>query len=141
MVDNTKYKDTTTSAMIPLVHQTRETNEEWSLLILDSTTGIQVQVPLHTTRLKLLPLGPEHRDFAIKLDLNPTKHIGHGTPLDLNRVNEVHKYLDPATAHVSGLGCWVDFVVDDFVGWRMLAPSPVKDNLEKFGTERADFGY
>ncbi|KAI5461916.1 acyl-CoA N-acyltransferase [Mariannaea sp. PMI_226] len=98
---------------------------------------------LHTTRLDLVPLGPEHKDFLYELDSNPEvmRYIGYGKPLSKNDSAIVLKHLMDTATHGSGLGCWAGFMGGDFAGWWVLAPSQTNDEPPKFTTERAVFGF
>ncbi|KAF7595193.1 hypothetical protein BBP40_006937 [Aspergillus hancockii] len=105
--------------------------------------SIKTQTTLRTPRLELTPLGPEHRDLTIKLDLDPDvmKYIGYGKPLELKQALEVHNWLLQSATFLPGFGCWAGFVGGDFVGWWILAPSSCPDRPEQYSTERAEFGY
>ena len=101
------------------------------------------QAILHTARLELRPLGPEHRDFIFQLDSNPEvmKHIGYGKPLDANDSAIVLKLLMETAAGDSGLGCWAGFHDDEFVGWWILAPAQSHDTPPQVIEGKAEIGF
>jgi RimJ/RimL family protein N-acetyltransferase len=80
---------------------------------------------LKTGRLSLNPLGPEHKDALYKLDTNPDvmRYIFTGNPLTAEESTQVFDHLLKFTNSNDGLGCWVGYSGDQFVGWWLLAPS------------------
>ena len=104
------------------------------------------QVTLRTERLELRPLGPEHIDLTKQLDFDPDvmKYVLFGRPLTPEEAMEVHKWLLNAATPVPGLGCWVGFDGDQFVGWWVLAPSqsnPGQDEPPQYNKRRAECGW
>ncbi|KAK5269606.1 hypothetical protein LTR99_007040 [Exophiala xenobiotica] len=105
-------------------------------------TMTQTQTTLRTTRLELRPLGPEHLDLTKQLDFDPDvmKYVLFGRPLTAEEATEVHKWLLNAAKPVPGLGCWVGFDGDEFVGWWVLAPSqnnPGQEEPPRYNKGRA----
>lgn len=69
---------------------------------------------LTAERLRLEPLGIAHAAHVVALDADPEvmRHItGHALTAD-----ESHRELPTLTRDLAGLGCWVGFLADDFVG-------------------------
>ncbi|KAJ5128513.1 hypothetical protein N7448_002234 [Penicillium atrosanguineum] len=101
------------------------------------------QEVLRTSRLELVPLGPEHLDLTIQLDMDPKvmKHVAFGVPFTRDQALQVHQWLLEQGTHVPGFGTWVGFAGGEFVGWWILAPSPLAKSPETFSTEKADFGF
>ncbi|KAJ9503084.1 hypothetical protein H2202_001238 [Exophiala xenobiotica] len=109
-------------------------------------TMTQTQTTLRTTRLELRPLGPEHLDLTKQLDFDPDvmKYVLFGRPLTAEEATEVHKWLLNAAKPVPGLGCWVGFDGDEFVGWWVLAPSqsnPGQEEPPRYNKGRAECGW
>ncbi|KIW12503.1 hypothetical protein PV08_09780 [Exophiala spinifera] len=106
----------------------------------------QLQPVLRTERLVLRPLGPEHFEYTRQLDFDPDvmRYVLTGKPLTPEQAVEVHQWLMDAAKPVPGLGCWVGFIDEDFVGWWVLAPSQTnlgEDGPAKYNPERAEFGW
>ncbi|EAW15365.1 GNAT family N-acetyltransferase [Aspergillus clavatus NRRL 1] len=102
-----------------------------------------VQVTLSTARLKLVPLGPEHRDFTMKLDMDPDvmKHVAFGRPFTTEEAIQVHDWLLNSAKCVPGLGTWVGIANGEFVGWWILAAIPSKDDPKHFIANRTEYGF
>lgn len=69
---------------------------------------------LTAERLRLEPLGIAHAAHVVALDADPEvmRHItGHALTADESR-----RELPTLTRDLAGLGCWVGFLADDFVG-------------------------
>ncbi|KAL6240382.1 hypothetical protein RBB50_012719 [Rhinocladiella similis] len=101
---------------------------------------------LRTERLELRPLGPEHFELTRQLDFDPDvmRYVLTGKPLTPEQAVEVHQWLIDAAKPILGLGCWVGFIGEDFVGWWVLAPSQTnmgEDGPAKYNPERAEFGW
>ncbi|KAF5019379.1 hypothetical protein F66182_8609 [Fusarium sp. NRRL 66182] len=100
------------------------------------------QATLRTERLELRPLGLEHGDYIYQLDSDPEvmKYIGYGKPLSADDSAIVHKLLLETASSGAGLGTWVAFAGDDFIGWWVLAPSQSSDTPPVVNTKRVEFG-
>ncbi|GFF83446.1 uncharacterized N-acetyltransferase YnaD [Aspergillus lentulus] len=72
---------------------------------------INVQPTLHTARLELVPLGHEHREFTMKLDMDPEvmKMVAFGRPFTEDEAIQVHTWLMGCATSVPGFGTWVGF--------------------------------
>ncbi|PKX91431.1 GNAT family N-acetyltransferase [Aspergillus novofumigatus IBT 16806] len=104
---------------------------------------INAQPTLHTARLELVPLGPEHREFTMKLDMDPEvmKMVAFGRPFTEDEAIQVHTWLMGCATSVPGFGTWAGFAKGEFVGWWILAPVPTKENPERFMTDRTEYGF
>lgn len=102
-----------------------------------------VQPTLRTARLKLVPLGPEHREHTMKLDMDPKvmKHVAFGRPFTEDEARQVHTWLMGCANSVPGFGTWAGYNGGKFIGWWILGPIPRKDNLEQFLTDRTEYGF
>lgn len=114
---------------------------------------------LRTERLELRPLGPEHFELTRQLDFDPDvmRYVLTGKPLTPEQAVEVHQWLMDSAKPILGLGCWVGFIGQDFVGWWVLAPSASRQQTnakkeegdeeepsptdEKYNPDRAEFGW
>jgi RimJ/RimL family protein N-acetyltransferase len=103
----------------------------------------KVQPTLRTNRLELVPLGPEHREHTMKLDMDPKvmKHVAFGRPFTEDEAIQVHTWLMNCANLVPGFGTWAGYAQGEFVGWWILGPVPKKDNPEKFLTDRIEYGF
>jgi RimJ/RimL family protein N-acetyltransferase len=99
-----------------------------------------VQPTLETQRLRLVPLADEHLDLEIELDSDPEvmRYIA-GRPFSPDEVERAHRRRLAAAEEVPGLGYWVGFAEDDFVGWWILQPPNGPDQPHVAG--EADLGY
>jgi RimJ/RimL family protein N-acetyltransferase len=90
-----------------------------------------------------VPLGHEHLDLTIQLDMDPKvmKHVAFGVPFTKEQALQVHQWLLDQGTHVPGFGTWVGFAGGEFVGWWILSPTPAAENSDKFDTNKADFGF
>ncbi|KAH8700909.1 putative acetyltransferase, GNAT family [Talaromyces proteolyticus] len=104
---------------------------------------IKNQSALSTTRLKLVPLGPEHREFTMQLDMNPEvmKYVAFGRPFTREEAIQVHDWLLNSATSIPGLGTWVGFANGEFVGWWILAAIPSKENPEIFIANKTEYGF
>ncbi|AKU18328.1 GNAT family N-acetyltransferase [Luteipulveratus mongoliensis] len=77
---------------------------------------------LHTDRLELHPLDEQHLDLLVDLDSDPdvTRYLAQ------QRTREEVRRADQRLVHVGrdepGLGCWIGFHHDAFIGLWMLTP-------------------
>jgi RimJ/RimL family protein N-acetyltransferase len=103
----------------------------------------KVQPTLRTVRLELVPLGPEHREHTMKLDMDPKvmKHVAFGRPFTEDEAIQVHTWLMGCAKSVPGFGTWAGYTNGDFVGWWILGPIPTKENPEHFLTDRTEYGF
>lgn len=87
-----------------------------------------VQKTLHTQRLKLQPLGPEHQNALYNLDTNRDvmRYIFTGNPLTKEQSTELFDELLRIAETDDRLGCWVGYSGNEFVGWWTLGPSVIK---------------
>ncbi|RSN34680.1 GNAT family N-acetyltransferase [Amycolatopsis sp. WAC 01416] len=95
---------------------------------------------LHTRRLTLVPLADEHLELEIELDSDPeVMRYLTGRALTRAEVERAHHRRRAAARKVPGLGFWVGFAEDGFVGWWILQPphGPDQPNI----AEEADLGY
>ena len=95
-----------------------------------------VQEIIQTRRLSLQPLAPEHKDALYELDSNPDvmKYIFTGNPLTAEESTMVFDHLRSIPQSSDGLGCWVGYDGDEFVGWWVLAPQ--QEGQEEASSER-----
>lgn len=98
------------------------------------------QPTLHTARLRLVPLADEHLEFEIQLDSDPEvmRYIT-GRACSSGEVTQAHRRRLAAAAELPGLGFWVGFTDDDFVGWWILRPPNGPDQPTVAG--EAELGY
>ncbi|GFG27856.1 uncharacterized N-acetyltransferase YnaD [Aspergillus udagawae] len=103
---------------------------------------IKAQATLRTARLKLVPMGHEHRKFTMQLDMDPEvmKMVAFGRPFTEDEAIQVHTWLMGCATSVPGFGTWAGFAKGEFVGWWILAPIS-KENPEKFMTDRTEYGF
>ncbi|MEV6305540.1 GNAT family N-acetyltransferase [Actinoplanes sp. NPDC051861] len=95
---------------------------------------------LRSDRLLLLPLADEHLDLEVELDSDPEVLrflFGRARPRD--EVVEAHAQRMSEGRAVDGLGYWVAFRGEDFVGLMMLPPSHGEHKPEEPGV--AELGY
>src|SRR5690349_18961281 len=98
------------------------------------------QPGLRTGRLELVPLGDEHLEFEVLLDSDPEvmRYLG-GRARPREEVVAAHgRRLEDARRN-PGLGFWVGFDEDGFVGWWILRPPYGPDQPEVEG--EAELGY
>jgi RimJ/RimL family protein N-acetyltransferase len=98
------------------------------------------QPTLTTDRLRLVPLSDEHLDLEVELDSDPEvmRYLA-GRPHSRAEVEKSHRRRIEAARTVDGLGFWVGFADDVFVGWWILQPPHGADQPEVAG--EADLGY
>jgi RimJ/RimL family protein N-acetyltransferase len=98
------------------------------------------QPPLHTARLTLAPLTDEHLELEVELDSDAeVMRYLTGRALSRAEVGRAHQRRIAAARKAPGLGSWVGFDRDDFIGWWILQPPHGPDQPEVAG--EADLGY
>lgn len=82
------------------------------------------QASLHTDRIRLVPLAEEHFDLEAELDSDPeVMRYLTGDARTREQVKKAHGMRLATAEPVPGLGFWVGFVDDEFVGWWLLEPA------------------
>ena len=82
------------------------------------------QAPLQTDRIRLIPLGDEHLELEVELDSDPeVMRYLTGDGRTRAQVETAHGLRLATAQPVAGLGFWVGFVDDEFVGWWLLQPA------------------
>ncbi len=96
---------------------------------------------LRTQRLTLVPLADEHLELEIELDSDPeVMRYLTGRAASRTEVERSHRRRrHAASREVPGLGFWVGFAEDGFVGWWLLQPPHGPDQPKVAG--EADLGY
>ena len=98
------------------------------------------QARLKSTRLELVPLADEHLPYEIELDSDPEvlRYLSPGahTPEEVERS---HRSRLARSLEVDGLGVWMGFDGDAFVGMWMLQPPHGPSQPKEPGA--ADLGY
>jgi RimJ/RimL family protein N-acetyltransferase len=98
------------------------------------------QPTLATDRLRLVPLADEHLDLEVELDSDPeVMRYLTGRAQSRAEVEKSHRRRLAAARTVDGLGFWIGFADDVFVGWWILQPPNGADQPEVAG--EADLGY
>ncbi|GAB3890640.1 GNAT family N-acetyltransferase [Kibdelosporangium lantanae] len=98
------------------------------------------QPTLYTPRLKLVPLADEHLELEVELDSDPEvmRYItGRASARD--EVEEAHKRRLTTAREAPGMGLWIGFAGDEFVGWWVLRPPNGPDQPKVDG--HAELGY
>ncbi len=81
------------------------------------------QSTLRTRRLTLVPLADEHLDLEVALDADPeVMRYLTGRGHSRAEVQRSHRRRRAVAEEVPGLGFWVGFAEDGFVGWWLLLP-------------------
>lgn len=95
---------------------------------------------LRTDRLRLVPLAEEHLELEVELDSDPEvmRHL-LGRARSRDEVQQAHRGRLAAAELVHGLGFWVGFTEQGFVGWWLLEPSVGSGG--KVVTGEAELGY
>jgi len=95
------------------------------------------QAVLRTSRLTLVPLAAEHLRYEVELDADPQvmRYLGSGTARSADEVESYHRLRLAAAERVAGLGFWVGFTGEQFVGWWQLEPPERPDQGQ------AELGY
>jgi RimJ/RimL family protein N-acetyltransferase len=100
----------------------------------------RIQPTLHTARLTLVPLADEHLDLEVELDSDAeVMRYLTGRALSRAEVERAYQRRIGAARTVPGLGFWVGFDGDDFIGWWVLQPPHGPDQPQVAG--EADLGY
>ena len=98
------------------------------------------QKTLFTDRMTLLPLGDEHLEHEVELDSDPeVMRYLTGAGRTREQVIRAHQMRLSTAEPVQGLGFWVGFVEDEFVGWWLLEPAGWADGELIEG--QAELGY
>jgi RimJ/RimL family protein N-acetyltransferase len=99
-----------------------------------------VQPTLQTARLTLVPLTDEHLELEVELDSDAeVMRYLTGRALSRAEVERARQRRIAAARSVPGLGFWVGFDRDDFIGWWILQPPHGPDQPEV--AREADLGY
>jgi RimJ/RimL family protein N-acetyltransferase len=86
--------------------------------------GFVSQATLQTDRIRLVPLGDEHLELQVELDSDPeVMRYLTGDGRTRAQVETAHGLRLATAEAVAGLGFWVGFVDDEFVGWWLLQPA------------------
>lgn len=98
------------------------------------------QPKLSTERLRLLPLADEHLEFEVELDSDAEvmRYI-NGRACSRAEVERAHRRRIRVAQETPGLGFWVGFADEAFIGWWILQP-PNGPDQGRFALE-ADLGY
>ncbi len=95
---------------------------------------------LQTERITLIPLADEHLEWEFEVDSDPeVMHFLSGRGSTRDEVEAHHARRIAAAQKMDGLGFWVGFVADDFVGWWTLQPAHGPDQPDDPG--QADLGF
>ena len=98
------------------------------------------QPTLRTERLRLVPLDDSHFDLELELDGDAeVMRYLTGRASTRAEVERAHRRRLAAARELPGLGCWVGFTGDQFVGWWILQPPHGPDQVKVPG--EADLGY
>jgi RimJ/RimL family protein N-acetyltransferase len=99
------------------------------------------QSVLRSSRIVLVPLVDEHLEYEVELDSDPEvmRYLGNGKARTREQVEEYHRHRLAAAALVPGLGFWVGFVDERFVGWWLLEAPERADQGPVEG--QAELGY
>jgi RimJ/RimL family protein N-acetyltransferase len=98
------------------------------------------QPTFRTPRLTLVPLADEHLELEIELDSDPdVMRYLTGRAHSRAEVEHSHRRRCADSREVPGLGFWVGFAEDGFVGWWLLRPPNGPDQPEVAG--EAELGY
>ncbi|WP_432950850.1 GNAT family N-acetyltransferase [Kribbella sp. CA-253562] len=98
------------------------------------------QPNLRTARLELVPLGDEHLEWEVLLDSDAEvmRYLG-GRARPREQVEAAHRLRLEDARKNPGLGFWVGFDDDGFVGWWLLRPPYGPDQPKVPG--EAELGY
>lgn len=98
------------------------------------------QATLRTDRIDLVPLSDEHLDYEVALDSDPeVMRFLTGAGRTRAQVEQAHAMRLATAEPVAGLGFWVGFVAEQFVGWWLLEPTGWADEAIVDG--QAELGY
>ncbi len=74
--------------------------------------------------MRLIPLGDEHLELEVELDSDPeVMRYLTGDGRTRAQVEKAHGLRLATAQPVAGLGFWVGFVDDEFIGWWLLQPA------------------
>ena len=95
---------------------------------------------LRSERITLVPLADEHFSWELELDADSqVMRFLRGRASTRDEVEADHKRRMAAAQRVDGLGFWVGFVDDAFVGWWILQPAHGPDQPDDPAV--ADLGF
>lgn len=95
---------------------------------------------LRTERLRLVPLADEHLELEVELDSDPAvMRYLTGRASSRAEVESAHRRRMASAHELPGLGLWVGFAGDEFVGWWLLRPPNGPDQPKVEGD--AELGY
>ncbi|HKC28375.1 MAG TPA: GNAT family N-acetyltransferase [Jatrophihabitans sp.] len=98
------------------------------------------QATLQTDRIRLVPLSGDHLEFEVELDSDPeVMRYLTGRGRTRAEVEAAHQMRLATAEAVPGLGFWVGFVDEQFVGWWLLEPPGWVDRTLVEG--QAELGY
>ena len=98
------------------------------------------QPTLQTERIALVPLADEHLELEVALDADPeVMRYLTGRASTREEVGASHARRMAAAQKVDGLGFWIGFADDEFVGLWNLQPAHGPDQPDDPGV--ADLGY
>ncbi|MDT4917287.1 MAG: hypothetical protein QOH89_1987 [Pseudonocardiales bacterium] len=98
------------------------------------------QATLQTDRIKLVPLSDEHLELEVRLDADPeVMRYLTGQGRTRAQVMAAHELRLATAESIAGLGFWVGFVDEQFVGWWLLEPPGWIDHQPVEG--QAELGY
>jgi len=98
------------------------------------------QARLRSARLELVPLADEHLPYEIELDADPeVLRYLYPRALTPQEVERSHRARQARALEVDGLGVWIGFDGDAFVGMWMLQPPHGPSQPTEPG--QADLGY
>lgn len=98
------------------------------------------QARLQTDRIELVPLTDEHLEFEVELDSDPeVMRYLTGRGRTREQVGAAHELRLATAEPVPGLGFWIGFVDEQFVGWWLLEAPGWFDKKPVAG--QAELGY
>jgi RimJ/RimL family protein N-acetyltransferase len=98
------------------------------------------QAKLQTDRIELVPLSDEHLELEVELDSDPeVMRYLTGAGRTRAQVTTAHQLRLATAEPVPGLGFWVGFVHQQFVGWWLLEPAGWAEQSSVHG--EAELGY
>jgi RimJ/RimL family protein N-acetyltransferase len=100
---------------------------------------VTAQATLRTPRLTLVPLAEKHLDYEVELDSDPEVMRYLGTVRTRAEVLGYHGKRLAEAELVPGLGFWVGFKGEQFVGWWILGPVQRADQGP--AEDQAELGY
>jgi RimJ/RimL family protein N-acetyltransferase len=98
------------------------------------------QATLQSDRITLVPLSGAHLELEVELDSDPeVMRYLTGRARTREQVMAAHQLRLATAEPVPGLGFWVGFVEEQFVGWWLLEPPGWADHRPVEG--QAELGY